>query len=94
MNLIRIILYLCIIINKEEYETSVKNAEQVLKGKTKELIKHLKKVMSTSAKSKHYEIALESRKKIEALTWLDERQKMQRQKKYDEDIINYYVNYQ
>ena len=76
-------------ISKTEYAQSVKDAELVLKGKTKDLLKQLTKKMKHSAKHKEYEFALDYRKKIESLTWLDERQNVLRQKRYNEDIINY-----
>jgi len=76
-------------ISKIDYDESVKNAELVLKGKTRVLIKRFTKDMKNYSENKQYEFALENRKKIEALTWLEERQNMQRQKHYDEDIINY-----
>ncbi len=78
-------------ISKTEYDKSIKDTELVLKGKTKELIVKLTKKMKEFSKNKQYEFALDSRNKIEALTWLEQRQKMQRKKNYDEDIINYII---
>lgn len=76
-------------ISKLKYNKSVDNVEMVLKGKTKTLIAKLKKSMKEFSKNKQYEFALENKQQIEALQWLDERQKMLRQKRYDEDIVNY-----
>ncbi len=78
-------------ISKEDYAQSVKEAELVLRGKTRELIAQLQEGMRAFSKEKQYEFAMECKQKIEALTYLEERQKMQRQKKYNEDVINYVV---
>lgn len=76
-------------ITEKQYLESVRNIELVLKGKTKDLIVELTNSMKQYAKEEKFELALENRKQIEALNWLEERQNMIRQKGYDEDIINY-----
>ena len=76
-------------ISEQDYQESVDDAELVLKGKTQLLIKQLTTQMVADAKQQKYELALESRKKVESLVWLKQRQNMQRDKQYNEDILNY-----
>jgi excinuclease ABC subunit C len=78
-------------VSETYYMEQVKKAEMVLKGKTSELIMQLKKDMATASKEEEYEKAITLRNQINALQGLDERQKVERNKKYDEDIINYHV---
>jgi excinuclease ABC subunit C len=75
----------------EEYEAQVKKAEEVLKGKSEELLKELERQMRQSATSQDFERSILLREQISAIEHLTERQKMQRQKSYNEDIINYIV---
>ncbi|MBT3642847.1 excinuclease ABC subunit C [archaeon] len=76
-------------ISKKDYLNDVASAKMVLEGKNKELTKHLKKRMEKLSKAQNYELAMEVREQIGSLDYLSERQKMERQKHYDEDIINY-----
>jgi len=78
-------------IEKEKYARNIRAAEMVLKGKTNELIASLKTEMTEASTQLNYEHALELRKQVEAITWLSEKQNMERQKKYNEDIINFLV---
>jgi len=79
-------------ISKEDYLKDVKSAEMVLLGKIKDLVKKLNKKMDEFSRRENFELAIFTREKIKALENLLERQKMQRQKEYDEDIINYIVH--
>lgn len=79
-------------ISDEEYEKNVESAEFVLSGKVKELIKKLEDEMKNASKQKRFEEALKIREKISALSWLTEKQKMERDKSYDEDIISYKIS--
>ena len=65
--------------------------EIILKGKTTKLVKSLKMDMAIASDKLEFERAMELRNQIDAIQWLNERQHMERQKKYDEDIINYLV---
>lgn len=78
-------------ISKDEYEKDVKEAELVLKGKTKELEKKLEEKMNKYSKKQEFEKALVAREKILAIQYLKEKQNVKREKKYDEDILNYLV---
>ncbi len=76
-------------INEEEYSRQVRHAKLFLSGKTGPLLKGLKKEMKDAASEENYELALELRKKIEAVEFLNEKQKMSRSKTYNEDLINF-----
>lgn len=80
-------------VTKKEYATTMGKVEMVLKGKTKELNSSLKKEMKEASKNQDYERALELRNQLSAIEWLSEKQTMQRQKRYDEDIINYMIHF-
>jgi excinuclease ABC subunit C len=74
---------------KKEYSDRVQYAELVLKGKIKDLSKKLKKNMELAASKKEFEKALEFRNQLQALSYLTEKQKVERKKTYNEDIINF-----
>jgi len=76
-------------ISEEEYNLAIEKCVMVLKGKTKELVKHLIAEMNIASKQMRYEDALLKKRQIDSLQWLDERQSVERNKTYDEDIINY-----
>lgn len=77
--------------SKEEYTQSVKNAEKFLKGNTSELLKKLKKDMELYSENKNYEKAKVIRDQINALEYLNEKQNVELEKRYDEDIINFII---
>ena len=79
------------VVSKEEYLSQIEKARLVLSGKTKQLVKKLKTQMDDASENQYFEKALLLRNQISALEYLSERQKMQREKKYNEDIINYVV---
>jgi len=78
-------------INEKDYLKNVKTVEMILSGKIKGLEGELKKKMKRLSKAMEYEKALEVKNQIEAMAWLKEKQRMERNKKYDEDIINFEV---
>lgn len=78
-------------ISKEDYNKNIESVELVLKGKTEEIIKKLKKQMKSHSKNLEFEKALELRNQIDAINWLSEKQNMERQKKYNEGIINFTI---
>jgi excinuclease ABC subunit C len=80
-------------ITKKEYGAVMKKVEMVLKGKTKELASSLKNEMKEASRDQQYEQALELHNQLSAIDWLSEKQRMQRQKRYDEDIINYKMHF-
>ncbi len=78
-------------ITRENYFKDVDSARKVLLGKTDELIKNLEKEMKDYSSKKNYELALICRQKIESLKLLKEKQNVEKQKTYNEDIINFKI---
>ena len=78
-------------VSVEEYGEKVKKAISVLKGNIRELIASMETEMKEMAAKQMFEQAMELRDEIAALEYLQEKQNMERQKKYDEDILNYIV---
>ena len=79
------------LISKEEYGKKIQNVQLVLSGKSKELLKKLDLEMVRKSKCLEFENALLLRNQIIAMQHLREHQKMQRQRIFDEDIINYII---
>ncbi len=79
-------------VNENEYGRQVRLAKLFLKGKSGELKTGLTAEMKQASSDLNYEYALELKKKIDALDSLSRRQKMSREKKYNEDILNYIVD--
>lgn len=78
-------------ISEEEYGKIIESAEQVLNGKTEQIIKKLEQDMKLYSKEMLYEKAKETLERIESLKYLKEKQNIERNKKYDEDVIDYVV---
>lgn len=78
-------------ITEEEYMQDVNSVAMILNGKTEQLSKELKKRMKDASNSAEYELALNIKNQLVAIKWLKEKQKVQRQKKYNEDIINFRI---
>ena len=76
-------------ISKEEYQQQIETAKQILKGNISHVTAQLTEEMNQFSHQKQYEQALRKRNQLVALTHLQERQNIERQKKYNEDIINY-----
>jgi len=78
-------------ITDEEYLSDVDKAKQILSGKTKEIIKELTVEMQRHSKRENYEHALTKKNQIESLMYLDEKQKIERDRSYNEDILNFVI---
>ena len=76
-------------ISKLEYSERIRSVELILKGKTNEFIKSKTREMKSASDKLDFERALVLRNQIGAIERLKEKQLMELQKKYDEDIINY-----
>ena len=63
----------------------------ILKGKDKDLIRNLKQTMKKYSKEFNYEKALLVREQLRSVEYLREKQNVERQKKYNEDIINFLI---
>src|SRR3989344_3102590 len=79
-------------ISKDEYDSNIKKAVKFLKGETGTLIENLKEEMQKYSAHKKYEQALIIRNQINALESLSQKQKIDTDKKYDQDIINYILD--
>lgn len=73
------------------YQEKVARARAVLKGHIGELIASLKVEMAEHSARQQFEQALELRDEIAALEGLQERQKVERQRKYNQDILSYMI---
>jgi len=78
-------------ITAQDYGKKIQNAQLILQGKTQELLKQLEHEMHEHSKRQEFEKALLLRNQREAIAHLQERQTMQRQIAYDEDVVNYLV---
>jgi excinuclease ABC subunit C len=78
-------------VSKKEYRAVIRKVKMVLNGKTGDLAKTLKMEMKKASQMEDYEYALRLRNQISAISWLSEKQNMQRIKRYNEDILNYVV---
>lgn len=76
-------------IGSEDYRRQVDRAESVLRGNTDDLIRSLSMEMVERSGNQEFEQAMELRDQIAAIRHLAERQRMDLQKSYDEDVINY-----
>jgi len=76
-------------IEKDAYRERARRAESVLKGHTQELLRALRTELAERAMAEEYEQALELRDQIAAVERLAERQHVDRQKTYNEDIVHY-----
>lgn len=63
-------------ISQEDYRTAVKNAEQVLAGRTSSAAAHLEERMMAEAEAEHFEFAAYYRDSLEALRRLTDKQKV------------------
>ncbi len=79
-------------IDEGDYSELVARAESVLRGNSGQLVSRLKDLMEEKAERLEYEQALELRDQISAINRLSERQLMQRQKEYNEDVIFFIVH--
>ena len=78
-------------ITEAQYEERALQAQSVLKGNTRALIDSMKEDMTRYAMEQRYEKAMELRDVIGALEHLQERQNMERRKKFNEDVLSYMV---
>ncbi|MBN2603709.1 MAG: excinuclease ABC subunit C [Candidatus Thermoplasmatota archaeon] len=78
-------------IDEKDYRRKIEKAKMVLSGKTKELINEMNQEMSNYSARQEFEKALKIRNELEAIAHLTESQNMQREKKFNEDIINYKI---
>jgi excinuclease ABC subunit C len=78
-------------ITETAYAPKIQAARMILKGQANRLVRQLEAEMKRCADHLDFEHAIELRSRIAAVEGLKEKQKMQRQKSYNEDIINYAI---
>jgi excinuclease ABC subunit C len=69
------------------YQDQVDRAIEFLKGKTSPIIKQLKVEMKQASSLQKYEVALEKRNQINAIEILDQKQKVDLIKSYDQNVV-------
>ncbi|MDG6228676.1 MAG: excinuclease ABC subunit UvrC, partial [Candidatus Thermoplasmatota archaeon] len=79
-------------ISIQDYERNIDHAKLILSGNISTVVKKLTHEMNQYAQNQGFEQALLLRNQIQALQHLEEHQNMQRQKQFDEDIINYQIH--
>jgi excinuclease ABC subunit C len=79
------------LVSKSDYDKKIAKVKLVLTGHTNKLLNNLQEAMKKYSQKNEFELALKIRNQISAIEHLHERQKMQREKRYDEDIINYEI---
>lgn len=80
-------------IDKDRYKSDViENIRLLLKGKTAELSEDIRKKMAVFSAELRFEEALKCRKMLEALDYLKKRQLMERDRKSNEDVLNYRIS--
>ena len=79
-------------ISEQDYMDNTKVCKQILQGNINHVIKQLEAEMKQYSNDQAFEKALVKRNQIQVLTHLKDRQNMQRQKQYNEDIINYLID--
>ncbi|HMA04540.1 MAG TPA: excinuclease ABC subunit UvrC, partial [Methanomicrobiales archaeon] len=76
-------------ITPEEYGLRVKRVESILRGGSAELLTDLRREMADRSREQDFEGAMAIRDQIGAVEHLATRQKVERRRDHDEDIINY-----
>ncbi len=79
-------------ISESDYAARVKRAAFALGGKSGELIESLQKEMTLLSARQEFERAMELRDEIAALQHLQERQQVEKSRKYDQDVISYQID--
>jgi len=78
-------------ISQADYRARAARAASALAGKTDELLLSLQKEMADLSLRQEFERAIQLRDEIQALERLQERQQVERSRKYDQDVICYEV---
>ncbi|MDD3178291.1 MAG: excinuclease ABC subunit UvrC [Candidatus ainarchaeum sp.] len=78
--------------NISEYNKRIKEVKQIFLGNTSSLLKDLNNQMFYFSKINNFESALVLKNKIESIKYLENKQIIERNKKLNEDIFNYYID--
>ncbi|MCX6745520.1 MAG: excinuclease ABC subunit UvrC, partial [Candidatus Parcubacteria bacterium] len=78
-------------ISEPDYLFNIKNAERLLKGETKQILADLVKRMKEASAKQQYELAKNYRDQISAVKLIEEKQKIDVPKNFDQDVLNWLV---
>ena len=74
-------------ITEEKYNMQVNQARSLLKGNYKQTIHHLTSQMQNASETKQYEQAIELRNQIAAIQLVGQRQIVDNERRYDQDVL-------
>ncbi len=74
-------------VDKEQYQRQVQQALEFLKGNTSSILKKLQEEMKVHSAHQHYEKALAAKRQIDAIEHLQEKQRVDLVKRFDQDVI-------
>jgi excinuclease ABC subunit C len=80
------------VVSKEEYAIQVAGAVEFLKGNTKPIKNKLTNEMNQASNERNFEVAMVKRNQIEAIKILEDKQKVDLDKNFDQDVISYVEN--
>ena len=78
-------------ITESDYLFNIKNAERLLKGETRDIIADLSRRMTSASARQQYELAKNYRDQIAAVKLIEEKQKIDVPKNFDQDVLNWLV---
>lgn len=78
-------------ISEADYLFNIKNAERLLKGETRDILADLNQRMKAASGQQQYELAKSYRDQISAVKLIEERQKIDVPKNFDQDVLNWLV---
>ncbi|MCX6739666.1 MAG: excinuclease ABC subunit UvrC [Candidatus Parcubacteria bacterium] len=78
-------------ITEADYLANIKNAERLLKGETRDIIADLSRRMNSASAQQQYELAKNYRDQIIAVKLIEERQKIDVPKNFDQDVLNWLI---
>jgi len=78
-------------ITEADYLANIKNAERLLKGETRDIIADLSQRMKSASAQQQFELAKNYRNQIIAVKLIEERQKIDVPKNFDQDVLNWLV---
>ena len=74
-------------VNEGEYGLQVSEARSFLKGDVSRVVTKLQQEMKDASLQQKYEVALEKKRTIDAISHLDEKQKVDLVKQFDQDVV-------
>jgi excinuclease ABC subunit C len=78
-------------ITEADYLANIKNVERLLKGETHEILADLSQRMKSASAQQQFELAKSYRDQIIAVKLIEERQKIDVPKNFDQDVLNWLV---